>query len=77
MEITLVGDKKQSLRIQLNAPTPGDDPNNRFDCDACAYTPTPDEPIILVLHELRGEEEIRHKICTDCALDILQEGFGG
>lgn len=70
MEVDLVGDLGKSIRFKLNEPDEGDDPENRYDCDDCAYPPQPDEPIILVL----TGEEVTQKYCVDCAVIRLQDG---
>lgn len=62
-----------NIELRLNAPDPGDDPENRFDCDHCAYAPTADEHILLVL---KGADVLA-KLCTDCACRLINYEING
>ena len=78
MIVDLVGDKGMILRIRLNTPDEGDDPNNRWDCDSCAHAPEATEPIILILEgDGEGNEgkHLKAKVCTDCAIEIIKEAL--
>jgi hypothetical protein len=56
-----------TLVLIRNAPDPGDDPENRYDCDACAHAPAADEMILLLL----VDGDVDSKWCIDCAIEKL------
>jgi hypothetical protein len=51
-----------------NTATPGDDPNNRYDCDYCTDCPPPDELIQLIFN---ADGSIHSKFCRDHAIDPI------
>jgi hypothetical protein len=57
----------KTLELKFNEPDEGDDPENRYDCDSCAYPPQPDEYILLVKEDC----EITDKFCEECAAEKL------
>jgi hypothetical protein len=59
------------ITIQLNLPDNGDDPNNRYDCDDCAYCPEPNEPILL---NITNADEVTNKYCLECATRRIELG---
>lgn len=52
------------LSLQLNTPDEGDSPENRYDCDYCAFAPEPDEVIVLFRD---SGNTIHLKLCLPCA----------
>lgn len=63
-------DEDVVIEIQLNEPDLGDDPENRYDCDACAHAPAADEPIVLII--AKDTEEVVDKFCMECAIEKLR-----
>jgi hypothetical protein len=57
------------IAVVPNEPDPGDDPENRYDCDACAHAPAADEPIVLII--AKETEEVVDKFCVACAVEKL------
>lgn len=54
--------------VKANEPDADDDPENRYDCDHCAYAPLPTETIVLVLDK---KFEVVAKLCEGCAEKVL------
>lgn len=59
------------LIVQQNRPDPGDDPENRYDCDGCAHAPDPTEIIVIVYD---ATDEIDVKLCAGCAEERISAG---